>query len=270
MELKPFIRWAGGKQSLIKRIKEYAPSPDKVNTYYEPFLGAGSLFFCTEYKHSVLSDINPDLINCYKQIKKKYEDVSKYLEEYKAKHSKVFYYEIREEYNQNQGENTIEQAARFIYLVQSSFNGIYRVNQNGEYNVPYGKDNPSIPTKEYLKKISKKLKSAIIKCSAYKKALGKVNEGDFVYLDPPYPPLSETSVFQHYTKDRFPPSKQEELATTIDKLRDNNAYILISNAETDLIKNLYSSWTVKKISVRRYVMSTGDTKTVSELLIQNY
>jgi DNA adenine methylase len=182
--LRPFIRWAGGKQNLVKYLLENTPDDDKINKYWEPFLGAGSLFFANGFMNAELSDVNEHLINAYCQIKDKPTSVYNRLLFHRRNFTQPYYYKLRDQFNKHLFENTIEQAARFIFLVHTSYNGIYRVNQKGEYNVPIGKMNPSLPELDHLKSASIKLKKIKIETRSYEQILPLVAKKDFVYLDP--------------------------------------------------------------------------------------
>lgn len=188
--VKPFIRWAGGKQNLVKKLSENLPrTPFK--KYFEPFVGAGSLFLFNDFDNSFISDINPHLINSYSSIKESAEKVFDRLEFHRKKLSEKYYYKLRKEFNLKKEEYDIKQAATFIFLVHTSFNGIFRVNKKGEYNVPFGKPNPALPSKDHLLKIKDKLSNTVIENCMYEDILDTVSPNDFVYFDPPYPPLTE-------------------------------------------------------------------------------
>lgn len=267
--IKPFIRWAGGKQNLVQKLSAKIITKN-VDNYYEPFLGAGSLFFFNDFKNGVLSDINPHLINAYVSIKDSAELVSDRLMFHKTKLDREYYYKIREEFNRDKDKFTIDQAANFIFLVHTSFNGIYRVNKKGEYNVPFGKIKPAIPNLSHLTQIQNKLKSIEIKNLMYEDVLDKIKQNDFVYFDPPYPPLSKTSFFQHYSVNKFPESQQVELADYAKELDKKGVHIMISNAETPEIAELYKSWNIEKVSTYRYVNCKSQRNSINELIITNY
>ncbi len=267
--LKPFIRWAGGKQNLVTILSEHLPKV-KFGSYFEPFLGAGSLFFFNNIENSYLSDINPHLINGYVSIRDSAEEVNERLIFYKKKVSREYYYKLRDKFNKKKDQFTIDQAAIFIFLVHTSFNGIYRVNKKGEYNVPFGKEKPAIPDRMHLLKTQNKLKGSIITNCMYEDALVNVKPNDFIYLDPPYPPLNETSFFQHYSINKFPNQQQHELSEYAKTLAENDVFVMISNAETPMIKKLYKNWNIKKVNTFRFVNCKAERKSVCELIITNY
>jgi DNA adenine methylase len=268
--LKPFIRWAGGKQNLVDHLLLNTPDHRKINKYWEPFLGAGSLFFANGFSKAEISDVNEHLINSYKQIKNNPESTYKRLLHYKRNLCEDFYYEVREAFNNHLQENTIEQAVRFIFLVHTSYNGIYRVNSNGEYNVPFGKANPSLPTFEHIQKASKKLQRIKIQVQSYEEILPSVKKKDFIYLDPPYPKLKEEDELQQFTIDKFSKDHQIELADFANALKKKGCYVMISNSKIPFVKRLYSNWQITEIPVIRYVSCKSERKKIKELLIKNY
>ena len=268
--LRPFIRWAGGKQNLVHYLLKYSPEEGSYHKYWEPFLGAGSLFFANGFKKAELSDVNEHLINAYQQIKINPESVYKRLLAHKRKLSADYYYEVRENYNSHLYEQTIEQAARFIFLVHTCYNGMYRVNGKGEYNVPFGKSEPSLPSFDHLKKISKKLQHIPLKVQSYESIYDKVKPNDFIYLDPPYPKLNRSEQFQQFTIDKFSEEHQSELADFANQLRSKGCSVMLSNSKVPLIENLYQSWNIVEVPVVRYVSCKRQRNRITELIIKNY
>ena len=268
--LRPFIRWAGGKQNLVHHLLANSPEEGSYNKYWEPFLGAGSLFFANGFKNAELSDVNEHLINSYKQIKLDPESVHKRLLVHKRKVSEDYYYEIREIYNNHLDTSTIAQAARFIFLVHTCYNGMYRVNGKGEYNVPFGKGEPSLPSIEHLKKVSKKLQKIPLKVRSYNLIYEKVKRNDFIYLDPPYPKLNQQEQFQQYTIDKFSEDHQRELAKFAERLKIKGCKVMISNSKVPLIEDLYKEWNIVEVPVVRYVSCKKERKKINELIIKNY
>lgn len=267
--IKPFIRWAGGKQNLVKTLALHLPKK-KFTRYFEPFLGAGSLFLHSQFGEAILSDINPHLINAYTQIKNSPKEVISRLTYHKNRVSSNYYYTVRDSFNERKDLFTVDQAALFIFLVHTSFNGIYRVNQKGLYNVPFGKLKHSIPSKEHIYAISARLKNARLLNAMYEDVIPEINKGDFVYFDPPYPPLTVTSFFQHYSIDKFPDSQQQALARDCDKINQLGAYVMVSNADTPEIRQYYKGWNIHEVDTFRYVNCKSDRKKVNELIITNY
>lgn len=270
--MKPFLRWAGGKQNLIKDLLKYLPPTEKVNSYFEPFLGAGSLFFATDYKKCFLSDINKDLMNCYRAIKNDPKLIANILERHNVNYQKdeKYYYKVRERFNKYLEERSLKQAARFIFLIHSSFNGIYRVNLKGKYNVPIGKRKPALPSLEYLNEISEKLKGNYLSTKSYIKIFNKTQKNDFIYLDPPYPPLNGTSYFQHYSKDKFPQKDQKKVVDFANELNDKNCFVMVSNADTEMIRELYKDWNIIELETTRFINCKSKRLKVNELIITNY
>jgi DNA adenine methylase len=185
-KLSPFLRWAGGKRHIIPKLIPFVPEDYAKRTYIEPFLGGGSMFFALCPPKAILSDMNYHLIHCYKTLRDHPERVHSFLKTFIEQDSEEFFYKVREEYNRSCF--TVKQAARFIYLNRTCFNGIFRVNEENKFNVPYGKkENPLLPTLVELKAISKSLKEAKLRMCSYGKALRAAQKEAFIYLDPPLP-----------------------------------------------------------------------------------
>jgi len=272
---KPFVKWVGGKRQLLKQFNESGLYPTKfnpdTNTYHEPFVGGGALFFELLPKKSILSDMNNELITAYKVIKKDVESLIRSLK--KHKHNKEYFLKLRAK--DISGLSDVEIASRFIYLNRTAFNGMYRVNKGGGFNVPFGKySNPLICDEENLKAVAKVLKKVSIKNQDYMKVLGCVKKGDFVYFDPPYYPISKTASFTSYTKDGFLEKEQEELRDTFVKLHKKGCYVMLSNSDTPFINNIYSKIKgvkINKVSAGRAINSNGAKRgKVSEVLVTNY
>jgi len=277
-KLKPFIKWAGGKRQLISELLKHIPV--NFNNYFEPFVGGGALFFelynlgILKNKKVYLFDINEELINAYKVIRDYPNELIKKLKEFKIKHNKEFYYRIRE---LDRAENykyldTITKAARFIYLNKTCFNGLYRVNSKGFFNVPIGRyKNPQIVDEENILAVSIALQNVTIKHCDYKEVLLYAQKNDFIYFDPPYYPLNSTSNFTSYTKYNFLEKEQIELFEIFKVLSNRKCFVLESNSDTDFIKEIYKEFEVKKILANRAINSKGDSRgKVSEVLIRNY
>jgi len=271
--IKPFLRWAGGKRKLVKQFQKYLPNKE-LGVYWEPFLGGASLFFFIQPRKAVLSDLNPNLISCYEYVRDKPELVFKYLRTHLKKNSESHYYSVREDFNLH--SFSAAQAARFIYLNRTSFNGIYRVNTKGEFNVPYGfKEPPPAPTLDELVEASRVLKRTSLYCLDFENIFSrrKVAKGDFVYLDPPYPPLnSKTAYFTHYTNGRFAWADHVKLAKLAARLSDAGCYVMLSNSNVKKVRDLYKArrWTLSELPVVRLVAANGSRRLVNELIITNY
>jgi len=266
----PFLRWVGGKQQLVKKLLSHLPSDHYKRRYIEPFLGAGSLFFSLLPRHARLSDANPHLIQTYEALRQCPLCVRKELLRHIDAHSPEHYYDVRDRYNQCTCTSA-SQAARFIYLNKTCFNGIFRVNTKGRFNVPVGsKKNIEVPSLDFLKTVASTLSKAQLEACDYSTALSKAKSGDFVYLDPPYPALNGTSYFSHYTKDRFDSSDQKALASKVCELHSRGAKFMMSNADVPYIRELYSDYRIYSIPVQRYVSCKGTRVSVGELIIKNY
>ncbi len=268
-KIYPFLRWAGSKRHNINKLIQYLPEDVFERRYIEPFVGAGSMFLTLQPTAAFLSDANEHLINSYKYVSNKPDLIHKYLLGHKKKSGEAYYYRIREIYNSS--EPSAAQAARFIYLNQTCFNGIFRVNKKGEFNVAYGwKEPPILPTLSHLRNLSKALNDVKITACSFEKALWDTMSNDFIYLDPPYPPLNGTSNFTHYTTDRFSKQKQMELYTIYKKLDLKGCKLMMSNADVPFIRDLYNNFNINWLSVVRWITCKNKKHRVSEVIITNY
>lgn len=266
---KAFLRWVGGKRQLVSRLIPYLPGDVRGTRYHEPFAGAASLYFALNPRRSSLSDLNEHLIECYRQIRDNYCRVASYVREHARRNSESYYYKIRDLYNRSSAGPS--QAARFIYLNRTCFNGVFRVNTAGSFNVPYGdKPRPIFPTVGDLALISARLEKTKLAVRDFERALQDVKEGEFVYLDPPYPPLNGTAFFTHYTVDRFSNDNQERLASAVASLHARGGQFLMTNADLPSIRRLYRDFHIAELSVTRFVSCKGTRHQVGELLITSY
>lgn len=264
----PFLRWAGGKSKIVPHLLRFMPPLPMHAIYHEPFVGAGSLFFRLCPQKAVLADANERLIACYEQVKADPGGLARRVILHAQKTCERYYYRLRDEYNE--GGEPLEQAARFLYLNKTCFNGIFRVNTKGKFNVPYGwKEPPAIPSEAVLVAASKALKGARLLVADFTSVVRRACSGDFVYLDPPYPPLNGTAYFTHYTKDRFGPDDQIKVASVARELSSTGCRVLVSNADTPLIRELYGGFNIEVLSVCRY-LTCKKKHNVSELVITNY
>lgn len=273
--VKAFLRWAGGKTRVVKHLLQCLPA-EEFGEYWEPFLGSGALFFALAPARAHLSDSNPDLIACYQQVRDRPDLVFRYLKEHLSNTSEDYYYSVRAHYNTSRvraQRTSAAQAARLIYLNRTSFNGIFRVNREGEYNVPYGfKEPPPAPGREQLRSASELLASATLSDAPYEKALAgdAPRYGDFVYLDPPYPPLTETANFTHYTPSRFSLQDHRQVCDVANELRSRGCFVMISNSAVEPIHDLYSGWHTRVLPVTRWVAADGSRRQVGDLVITSY
>lgn len=273
---KPFVKWVGGKRQLLKQFRDlglYPPSKfdTSKNTYYEPFVGGGAVFFDLLPKKAILSDLNKELVITYNIIKNDVENLIKSLK--KHKYEKEYFLKIRSKNIKNL--SNLETASRFIYLNRTAFNGMYRVNSKGEFNVPFGKyDNPLICDSENLHKVSKILQDVQIKHQDYKEVLKKAKKGDFVYFDPPYYPVSKTASFTAYNSDVFLEKEQLELRDAFIELHKRGCFVMLSNSDTPFINKIYSGIKgvkISKVQAGRAINSKASGRgKITEVLITNY
>jgi len=266
---KPFLKWAGGKRQILPHLLKLLPKDIKQRNYWEPFLGGGALFFALDPVNAVLSDANMHLIMTYKYVRDDPELVFRYLSMHMRQDCESYYYKVRDLYNKS--EPSSAQAARFIFLNKACYNGIFRVNQKGLFNVPYGRhEKPSIPSISQLKRASKTLRSKDLMTGSYEKILKNVKKGDFIYLDPPYPPLNGTSHFTYYTTDKFGENEQQKLAETVKHLDAIGCLFMLSNAATQKIKKLYKRFVYKILPVTRFITCKKIRHEVKEIIVRNY
>ena len=273
---KPFVKWVGGKRQLLKQFRDLGLYPPELfdpttNTYYEPFVGGGAVFFDLLPERAELSDLNRELVITYNVIKNNIDELIFSLKQHI--YDKEYYLEVRAK-NVNKLSD-IEVASRFIFLNRTGFNGLYRVNKKGQFNVPFGRySNPVICDEENLRRVSRELQNVIIKHQDYTSVLKNAQKGDFIYFDPPYYPLNRTSSFTAYTSESFLEKEQTELRDTFVELHKRGCYIMLSNSDTPFINDLYSEIdgaTIHKITAGRAINSKGSGRgKITELLVTNY
>ncbi|KKL11482.1 hypothetical protein LCGC14_2545390, partial [marine sediment metagenome] len=266
----PFLKWAGGKRQLIPQMDQYFPKD--FNKYIEPFVGGGAIFFYLLPEYAILIDINQDLINAYNVIKNYVSQIIESLK--KHKNEKDYYYRIRA-FDRNPQEfinwSNIEKASRIIYMNRCCFNGLYRVNSKGEFNVPFGKyKNPKFCDKENLNAVNRALKNINIIHDSFQKCLDFAQEGDFIYLDPPYVPISDSANFTSYTKDNFNKEDQIELYNVYKVLDKRGCKVILNNSYSDFIIDLYKDFRIKILKAKRAINSDASKRgAVKEVLILN-
>jgi len=267
---KPFLKWAGGKTSLLKEILPLVPSLDNGGCYWEPFLGGASVFFSINPKKAVLSDLNCKLIKCYSDVRNHPEEVFDYLAYHSKCHSSEHYQRVRHDFNGN--DEGVAQSARFIYINKACFNGIYRENRNGNFNVPYGKKKkPALPTLQELIDISKVLQKAVLTACTFQDLIGQIGKGDFVYLDPPYTVMHDNNGFIKYNAKLFSWEDQQNILGLIKQLSAQGTKVLISNAAHYSIKELYRDFDIIEVSRASCVSADKFKRSrVAEYLIKNY
>lgn len=269
-ETYPIVKWVGGKRQLMFELLKNMP--ENYNRYFEPFIGGGALFFELQPDNAYISDLNEELINLYKVVRDNVEELITDLQKHDI--SKEYFIEIRnidrtEEYK---NWSNVKKASRFIYLNRTCFNGMYRVNSKGEFNVPFGHyKNPRILDENNLINCSNLLQRTEIRHADFSEILKKVKKGDFVYFDPPYVPLSETSSFTSYTKDGFDLDMQFKLRDVCDELDSMGVKFLLSNSDTKLVNELYENYNIKKVFASRQINANADGRgKITEVLVSNY
>ena len=270
--IEPFIKWAGGKSQLLAQFDKLLPPKESYKRYIEPFIGGGALLFYLKPESAVISDLNKDLIETYKIIKTDYAELTKFLNDYQKKHSKEFYFKVRAEFNSDKLDK-IKKAAALIYLNKTCFNGLYRVNKKGEFNVPFGQHKNFSFNEGNLKRVSELLKDVEIKNEPFDKVLDYAKKGDFVYFDPPYYPVNETSKFTTYTKEAFLEDEQIRLAEVFKKLDKRGCKVMLSNSDTKFIRDLYKDY--KKytavVNAKRFINCIAEKRgEVAEVVVRNY
>ena len=288
--VKPFLKWAGGKTQLLEEIRRKYPA--KIERYCEPFVGGGAVLLDVlanfQPKEVLINDINPELTNTYVHIRDDVEGMIEALSEMQEafwrrneEERKEYFYARRERFNEliKQGVSTKEKAALFIFINKTCFNGLYRVNSKGLYNVPMGVyKRPPICDAENLRTISELLQNVKVQCGDYSECAEFIDEHTFVYIDPPYRPLTETSAFTAYAKTKFNDEMQRQLGTFVKELSKKGAKIVASNSDPhnmdetdDFFDDIYKTFSIDRIPARRMINSKPDGRgAVNELLIYNY
>ena len=271
-KIPTFVKWAGGKKQLIDQFKPFFPK--EIKRYSDPFVGGGAVLFYVlknyKPKEVFIFDINEELINTYETIKNDVENLIVELKKLKSLHNKEHYYEIRAENPQLLSKLT--RASRFIYLNKTCFNGLYRVNSKGSFNVPIGSyKNPLICPEDDLREISKLLKNVNIICGGFEECLKLAKKKDFIYFDPPYYPLNKSS-FTTYTKDKFLDEEQIKLKEVFSKLDKKKCKVMLSNSDTKFIKDLYEEYQpIKKVRATRMINCNASKRgKINEIVVRNY
>lgn len=295
-KIRPFVKWAGGKGSLIPQLNNFYPYELKngiIERYIEPFVGGGAVLIDILQKYDVQEayafDINIDLINSYNVIKSNVEDLITNLKQMETEYlqleqeeRKNYFYNKRDEYNNytlKENEQNIQRAVQFIYLNRTCFNGLYRVNKAGKFNVPMGSHkNPTICDEENLRNLSKLIQNVQFQYGDYKRSMEYVTENTFVYFDPPYRPLNVTSGFTSYTKEDFNDENQKELAEFYRELNEQNVKLMLSNSnpkntnkEDTFFDNIYQGFNIDEIYASRMINANSKGRgKISEILVTNY
>lgn len=270
---RPFLKWAGGKRQLLPDLRQALDAAGDFGNYHEPFLGGGALFFAMAQENFpgrryLLSDINQNLVDAYEGVRDHVEEVIELLKGHDDRHGEKYFYEVRA----SVPDDIAGKAARIIYLNRTCFNGLYRENSKGEFNVPFGKHkNPLICDEVNLRAVSKTLRLAKISAKPFDQITGDVQPGDLVYFDPPYAPISRTSDFTAYAKDGFGSGEHVKLAELAANLADFGVKVVLSNSLTEFTKNLYEGFYLHKVSVQRIIGSFTERRgEITEILATSF
>jgi len=272
--VQPFLKWAGGKRYLLPEIENRLPA---FKNYHEPFVGGGAVLFFLQPKRAFVNDINGEVINVYRVVKENVNELVKELKKHRKNNSSDYFYTIRDldrNFKKFHVLNDIEKAARIIFLNKTCFNGLFRVNSQGQFNAPYGSyKNPNIVNEEVIRAVSKYLNSNEIEFSigSFEKIIKKVKKEDFVYFDPPYDPVSDSSSFTGYSLDGFNREDQIRLKNICDELNKKGVKFILSNSATKFIKDLYKNYIIEIVEVPRSINSIASKRgKVEEVLVRNY
>ncbi len=264
----PVIKWVGGKTKLLPDLTSRLPSSWR--RYYEPFAGGAALFWRVAPQRAVLADMNPDLIGLYTALRRDVSGVIKRLEHHRTHHSEAHYYDVRTRWNDRDiAWTSADRAATFIYLNKTCFNGLWRVNRSGAFNVPIGRYvDPPICVPDTLRAAHAALQETELRCGDYKTAIADAGKGDFVYFDPPYDPVTPTANFVSYTASAFGPDQQRELAETAQKLVAKGARVMLSNSDTPFIRSLYKGMRIDRVMCARAINSNASKRgDVAEVIV---
>lgn len=277
--LRPFLKWAGGKRQLLPELRKYIPPKNQFNTYIEPFLGAGAVLFDLKPKKAIVNDSNSELINCYKVIRDDLTELIQHLNshiENMKGNEQEYYYSVREWDRHPEvydARTPVEKAARIIFLNKTCYNGLFRVNSQGQFNVPFGRyKKPNIFDEGVLFNVSTFLneKDIVFMNEDFEKCELEASKKDFIYLDPPYDPISSSASFTGYDINGFDKKEQKRLKKMVDRLDKKGCKILLSNSYTPFIKDLYTGYDLVKISASRSVNSNATKRgKIDEILIKN-
>lgn len=263
---RPFVKWAGGKGQLLEELINRVP--DSFSRYYEPFIGGGALFYKISPEKAVIADLNPELVNTYIVVR---DDVESLISSLCIHQNTPDYFYSTRALDISR-MTPVERASRFIYLNKTCYNGLWRVNSKGHFNVPYGKyKNPLICDADNLRLVSQALIDTDIRECDFEQAVFSAQKNDFIYFDPPYYPLSKTAYFTGYVKNGFGPDEQRRLVEVFNNLSDKGCKVMLSNSNTEFVKDLYSNFRITEVKVNRAINCKGDRRTgLTELIITNY
>lgn len=271
--VSPVVKWVGGKRQLLKDIREHVPK--KFDYYCEPFVGGGAVFFDLQPKKAIINDLNTELMNVYEVIGNNIDELI--LDLKKHKNEPEYFYEMRgldRDKKIYDNLSSVEKASRILYLNKTCYNGLFRVNNAGEFNTPFGRyKNPNIVNETTLRAVHLYFKESDITFYKrdYERVLKSLKKRTFVYLDPPYDPLSDTSSFTGYNKGRFDKKEQERLKECCDSLNERGINFLLSNSATKFIKELYNDYKIQTVQAKRSINSVSNKRgQIDEILVKNY
>ncbi|MFW6051514.1 MAG: DNA adenine methylase [Myxococcota bacterium] len=266
------MKWVGGKGRILPQLLPLLPPGAELMRHVEPFVGGGAMFFARRPERALLSDVNPDLVATYETVRDRVEAVIEALVPLARDHSKEHYYRARDRYNRNRGLTHAERAALFIYLNKTCFNGLYRVNRKGEFNVPAGRyKNPRVLDEDMLRSASAALQHADIRCQGFEELLEAARPGDFIYFDPPYAPLSPTANFTGYASGGFDRDDQRRLHEVFRELDRRGCRMMLSNSDVPFVRYLYRAWRIDVVAAPRAVSCNGRGRgKVTEVVVRNY
>jgi DNA adenine methylase len=268
----PFVKWVGGKGKLRHALEALMPPGVELMRHVEPFMGGGALFFARGPERALLCDVNRDLVRTYEMVRDELNGVIRHLEKLSRGHGQERYYEVRERYNARSEQSPAERAAMFIYLNKTCFNGLYRVNRSGSFNVPMGRyTNPTILDRATLTAASQALRNAELRNVPFEALLSDARPGDFIYMDPPYEPVSRTANFTSYAMDGFSQDDQRRLRDVYRELDRRGAKLMLSNSDVPFIRELYRGFRIDTVQAPRAVSCDPSTRgPVSEVVVRNY
>jgi len=263
----PFLKWAGGKRRLLAQYEAYFPK--EFNRYHEPFVGGGACFFHLAPGRAVLSDINHRLIDTYTALRDDLDGLLSRLRDHRERHCKKHYYACRDEFNKGSALWQTDRAALMIYLNKTCFNGLYRENSKGGFNVPMGNyKSPKIFNEENLLSVHRQLQSVELHQEGFEGVLDRAEAGDLIFFDPPYVPLSATSSFTNYSKDGFGADQQRRLAEVFGLLAERGCHVMLSNSDCGFVRELYKEWRIVEVMAPRSINSRASGRgAISEVLV---
>lgn len=264
----PVLKWAGGKTQLLAQYQPHFPR--RYGSYFEPFVGSGAVFFHLQPRRARLSDVNDDLINVYRALQTDVDRLVDLLLQHRERHDEEHFYRVRAQ--DAESLPPLERAARTIYLNKTCYNGLYRVNSSGGFNVPFGRyKNPSILVEGRLRAAARALEGVDLQVEGFEAVLEHAGKDDLVYFDPPYLPLSATSNFTSYTRFSFGEAEQRRLAEVFSELARRKVKVLLSNSDTPLIRNLYAGYRVLTVQASRCINSKADGRSkINEVLVASF